>query len=151
MIKINNPTSQFHHLNPIWTKPQIWVVSSPRKSSFSQITKLVKLNTINHVYNISQQKPIDQLWKKRLNSSRSPNISRSENIPYMHEKKCMKNENKLKKKGIKILPALGEKNLAKRMEENDKKLDWSLDRVVWGEKKLKTFWKNEFEHVKISF
>ena len=50
-------------------------------------------------------------------------------------KKCMKNENKLKKKGIKVLPALGEKNLAKRMEENDKKLDWSLDQVVWREKK----------------
>ena len=47
----------------------------------------------------------------------------------------MKNENKLKKKGIKILPALGEKNLAKRMEENDKNLDWSLDLVVWREKK----------------
>ena len=53
----------------------------------------------------------------------------------MHEKKCMKNENKLKKKGIKVLPALGEKNLAKRMEENDKKLEWSLDLVVWRKKK----------------
>ena len=62
----------------------------------------------------------------------------------------MKNENKLKKKNIKVLPALGEKNLAKRTEENDKKLDWSLDWVVWREKKLKTFWKNEFEHMKNS-
>ena len=34
---------------------------------------------------------------------------------------CMKSENKCKRKGIKVLPALGEKNLAKRMEENDKK------------------------------
>ena len=51
----------------------------------------------------------------------------------------MKRENKCKRKGIKVLPALGEKNLAKRMEENNKKMDWSLDRVVWKEKKLKTF------------
>ena len=51
----------------------------------------------------------------------------------------MKRENKCKWKGIKVLPALGEKNLAKRMEENNKKMDWSLDRVVWKEKKLKTF------------
>ena len=42
-------------------------------------------------------------------------------------------------KGKSVLLAVGGKNFAKRMEENDKKLDWSLDRVVWGEKKLKTF------------
>ena len=42
----------------------------------------------------------------------------------------MKNENKSKRKGIKVLLALGEENLVKRMEENDKNLDWSLDRVV---------------------
>ena len=42
----------------------------------------------------------------------------------------MKNENKSKRKGIKVLLALGEENLAKRMEENDKNSDWSLDRVV---------------------
>ena len=33
----------------------------------------------------------------------------------------MKHENKCKRKGKKVLPALEEKNLAKRMEENDKK------------------------------
>ena len=66
-------------------------------------------------------------------------------------RKCKKNENKLKKKGIKVLPALGEKNLTKRTKENNKKLDWSLDQVVWREKMLKTFWKNKFEHVKNSF
>ena len=51
----------------------------------------------------------------------------------------MKLENKCKRKDIKVLPALEEKNLAKRTEDNNKKLDWSLDRVVWREKKLKTF------------
>ena len=34
----------------------------------------------------------------------------------------MKSENKSKRKGIKVLPALGDKNLAKRMVENDKKM-----------------------------
>ena len=34
----------------------------------------------------------------------------------------MKSENKYKRKGIKVLPALEEKNLAKRMVENDKKI-----------------------------
>ena len=48
----------------------------------------------------------------------------------------MKSENKCKRKGIKVLLALGEKNLAKRMEENDKKIDWSLDRIVQREKKV---------------
>ena len=43
----------------------------------------------------------------------------------------MKHVNKCKKKGIEVLPTLGEKNLAKKMEENDKnKMDWSLERVV---------------------
>ena len=36
----------------------------------------------------------------------------------------MKHVNKCKRKGIKVLLALGEKNLAKRMEENDKKKKW---------------------------
>ena len=33
----------------------------------------------------------------------------------------MKSENKSKRKGIKVLSALGEENLAERMEENNKK------------------------------
>ena len=47
----------------------------------------------------------------------------------------MKHEIKCKRKGKKDLPALGEENLEKKMEENDKKLDLSLDRVVWREKR----------------
>ena len=35
-------------------------------------------------------------------------------------KKCMKLENKRKRKGIKVLPAFEDKNLAKDLEENDK-------------------------------
>ena len=40
----------------------------------------------------------------------------------------MKLENKCKRKGERVLPALKEKNLAKELEENDKKFDLSLDR-----------------------
>ena len=39
----------------------------------------------------------------------------------------MKTENKWKRKGNKVLPALEEKNLAKISKENDKKLLWLLD------------------------
>ena len=46
-----------------------------------------------------------------------------------------KHENKSKGKGIKVLPALGEENLAKRLDENDKNLRLSLDQVVWREKR----------------
>ena len=42
---------------------------------------------------------------------------------------CMKHEI-CKRKGKKDLLALGEENLAKRMDENDKNLRLSLDRVV---------------------
>ena len=35
----------------------------------------------------------------------------------------MKHVNKCKRKGKSVLPALGEKNLAKRMEEIDKKIN----------------------------
>ena len=47
---------------------------------------------------------------------------------------CMKHEIKCKRKGKKDLPTLGEENLAKRMDKNDKKLRLILDRVVWREK-----------------
>ena len=39
----------------------------------------------------------------------------------------MKLENKCKRKGKRVLPSLEEKNLAKELEENDKKIDLRLD------------------------
>ena len=39
--------------------------------------------------------------------------------------KCMRCENKNKKKGKRVLPVFGERNLAKRMIKNDKNLRWS--------------------------
>ena len=47
---------------------------------------------------------------------------------------CMKREVKCKRNDKMDLPALGEENLAKRMDENDKKLRLSLDRVIQREK-----------------
>ena len=64
----------------------------------------------------------------------------------------MKHENKCKRKGIKVLPALGEEHLANRMEENDKKLTLSL--VRFGEREREKFeklLKSEFEQVKNQF
>ena len=43
------------------------------------------------------------------------------------------------------IPALGEKNLAKNSEENDKKLMWSLVRIGEREKSLKTFEKGKLK------
>ena len=63
----------------------------------------------------------------------------------------MKSENKYKRKGIKVLPALEEKNLAKRMVENDKKIGLEPWPSRIEREKVENFWKSEFEHVKISF
>ena len=49
----------------------------------------------------------------------------------------MKRENKCKRKGKKVLLALKEKILAKSLEENDKILIWTLDRL----KRKRTFLK----------
>ena len=52
----------------------------------------------------------------------------------------MKCENKSKKKGKMVLPVFGERNLAKRMIKNDKKLRWSQVRIRERERKAqKTF------------
>ena len=85
MIKLINPSCQFHRLNLIWTKSPIWVVSSPRNFNFSQFTKLIKLIHQEQFDIVSQQKPIDQLWKKRFKTSKSPNILRFEIFPKMHD------------------------------------------------------------------
>ena len=58
----------------------------------------------------------------------------------------MKCENKNKKKGKRVLPVFGERNLAKRKIKNDKNLGWSQVRIVEREKTKKTF-----EKVKIHF
>ena len=49
--------------------------------------------------------------------------------------KCMKCENKNKKKGKRVLPVFRERNLAKIMIKNDKKLRWSQVRIRERERK----------------
>ena len=53
-----------------------------------------------------------------------------------------KHEIKCKRKGKMDLLAWREENLAKRQIENNKKMKICLDRVVWREKREKTFWKS---------
>ena len=84
MIKLINPTTQFHQLNLIWTKSLIRVVSSPRNFNFSQFTKLIKLMHQEQFYIVPQQKLIDQFPRKKLESSKIPISLRFENNP-----KCM--------------------------------------------------------------
>ena len=60
----------------------------------------------------------------------------------------MKLENKWKRKGVKVLPALEDKNLAKESEENDKNLLWPLDRSKRERIMFQKFWKCD-EHVKL--
>ena len=63
----------------------------------------------------------------------------------------MKHVNKCKRKGIKVLLALGEKNLAKRMEENDKKIWLKPWPSRIQRESFENFLKSKFEHVKIRF
>ena len=52
----------------------------------------------------------------------------------------MKYENKSKKKGKRVLPVFGERNLAKRMIKNDKNPRWSQVRIREREReKLRNF------------
>ena len=58
----------------------------------------------------------------------------------------MKCENKSKKKGKKVLPVAGERNLAKRMIKNDKNLRWSQVRIREREREREKSFEN-FEKV----
>ena len=131
MTKSINQTSKFHQFKPNWTKTPIRVVSSLRNFKFS---KLIKLIHQEQFYIVPQQKAIDQFPKIKLESSKIPISLRFKNIP-----KCMKIENKWKRRGNKVLPALKEKNLAKILKENDKNLLWLLER---SKRERKVFWKS---------
>ena len=61
----------------------------------------------------------------------------------------MKCENKSKKKGKRVLPIFGERNLAKKMIKNDKNLRWSQVRI--GERERERKAQKTFEKVKICF
>ena len=63
--------------------------------------------------------PLINFKRKSLNQQNSQIFIGSKLSPKCM-KKCMKLENKRKRKGIKVLPAFEDKNLAKDLEENDK-------------------------------
>ena len=66
--------------------------------------------------------------ERKYQKHQKPQIfHRFENIPKCI-KKCMNSENKWKKKGKRVLSVYEDKNLAKELEENDKKMIGSLDR-----------------------
>ena len=78
-------------------------IQNPRISNFSKTTKLIKLNYREHQYNIMAQKPIDQLHKNWLESSKTPIILKMPKIAMRMHEKCMKTRKKLEKEGQKGL------------------------------------------------
>ena len=143
MIIWNNPTSQFHQIKPNWTKSPIRVFSSPRNSKFSQFNKLIKLNYKDHVYSIPQQKLINKFWKKRLKTSKTPNLHWSKNYPNNAWKL------KINEKGRVIwsYQPWERKTLQKDRRKTTKKLVGCLDRSNRERKSVWNFWK-VFKHVK---
>ena len=78
------------------------------------------------------------LRKYGLNHQKPQICIGSKPLIKMHEK-CMKCENINKRKGKRVLPVFGERNLAKRMIKNDKNLRWSQVRIGEREKSIETF------------
>ena len=63
----------------------------------------------------------------------------------------MKHENKCKRKGIRVLPALGEENLTKKNGGKWQKIDVKPCLSRREREKFEILLKSEFEQVKISF
>ena len=72
MIITSSQQANFIKLNQIEQNPQFGFNTSPRIFNFSQIPKLIKLTNIDHEYIIVATKPIDQIHKTRLDSSKIP-------------------------------------------------------------------------------
>ena len=86
-------------------------------------------------------------FKRKGLNEQKPQIFIGSKFSQYAWQKCMKQENKWKKKGIKVLPALEDKNLAKESEENDKNFLWLLNRLKRERIEFEKFWKSD-EHVK---
>ena len=84
VINYINSTSHFININPIEQNPQIGFNTSPRIFNFSRIPKLIKLTNIYHEYNYIGAKPNDQFQKKRIDSTKIPNMKSSKNPIKMH-------------------------------------------------------------------
>ena len=122
MIKYINPTMQFYQFGPNWTKSPIRVHTSPRNFNFSKFSKLIKLNHQDQVYNILEQKPIDQFQKIWLKPSKVSILHRSKNLPKNHE--LMHETWKImQKKGYKGLTGLGRGKPCKKNGRKRQKIE----------------------------
>ena len=81
----SNQQANFINFNLIEQNPQIGFKTNPRISNFSQNPKLIKLTNIYHEYINIEAKPNDQFQKKRIDSTKIPNLKSSENPLKMHK------------------------------------------------------------------
>ena len=81
----SNQQANFINFNPIEQNPQIGFNTSPRNFIFSQSPKLIKFFNKDHEYNSIPTKPNDQFQKKRIDSTKTPNLKSFENPIKMHE------------------------------------------------------------------
>ena len=96
---------------------------------------MIKLNHKDHDYNILEQKPNDQFHKIQFESSKTSKYAKSKNNPSMHEKMHVKQKINEKER-VKWTYQLREReSLQKEWMKTTKKLRFSLDRVVWREKR----------------
>ena len=89
--------ANYINFNPIEQNPQIGFNTNPRISNFSQSPKLIKLTNICHEQHNIGAKPYDQFQKKRIDSTKIPNVKSFENPIKMHE--IMHEIMKIKAKG----------------------------------------------------
>ena len=86
------------------------------------------------------QKPIDQLHKNRLDSSKTPISLKMLKIPMRMHEKCMKERNKLEKEGQKGLTGFQGQKPCKKLEGKRQKLEWwSLEPMRRERKARKKF------------
>ena len=80
-------------------------------------------------------------FRKRGLKHQKPQFERFQKYPMKCMKNAWKHEVKCKRKGIKDLPAYREENLAKNLEENDKKFVGKPCPIRRERKVWKPFWK----------
>ena len=82
---ISNQQANFINFNPIEQNPQIGFKTNPRIFNCSQNPKLIKLTNIYHEYINIEAKSNDQFQKKRVDSTKIPNLKSFENSLKMYE------------------------------------------------------------------
>ena len=140
----SNQQANFINFNPIEQNPQIGFKTNPRIFNCSQNPKLIKLTNIYHEYINIEAKPNDQFQKKKDWFNKNLNFEKFQKFLKNAWVYAWKHENKSKRKGIKVLLALWEKNIAKIWLKTTKNLHWSIakserERKVWKSFE-KVFW-----------